>query len=102
MNGFEGEEIMTDRYICSGCKEISDKKKKCPHCGEPMRKVTVTLGFERWFPYLMAGTAVVLLTLGFVLEEPILTWFTFPLIAAGLLFDHLYQKQVDEAIEGML
>ena len=93
---------MTKRYICSDCKEISSKKKKCALCEEPMKKVTISPGFERWIPYTMAGSAALLLFLGVFFNEPILTWLTFPLIGAGLLFDHLYQKQVNEAIEDMI
>lgn len=67
-----------------------------------MREVTFDFGFERWFPYVTAVLAALLLLLGFVFDEPILTWLTFPLIGVGLLFDHLYQKQVDEAIKDMI
>ncbi len=100
MNGLE--ESMTERYICTECKEISSKKRECPICEKRMKKVALSSGLERWVPYLMAGSAALLLGLGFLFDVPFLTWLTFPLIGAGLLFDHLYQKQVDEAIKEMI
>ncbi|MBS3816006.1 MAG: hypothetical protein KGY76_00395 [Candidatus Thermoplasmatota archaeon] len=93
---------MTDRYICADCKEISQKKRKCPYCEEEMKKVSFSRGFEGWMPYVMAGTASVLLLLSFLFSVPILTWLAFPLIGAGLFFDHLYQKQIDKALKEMM
>ncbi len=96
------DEMMTERYICTDCKEIADKEKKCPLCEDSMKKVVLSTGFERWVPYLIALLAALLLIAAFLLNEPILIWFTFPLIAAGLLFDHMYQKQLEEAIRDMI
>ncbi|MBS3782753.1 MAG: hypothetical protein KGY66_01195 [Candidatus Thermoplasmatota archaeon] len=86
-------------YICRECGSTSEKEKECPSCGKPMEEVEVSRGFEGSIPFLLAGIAAVLLILSFLTDRFILIWLTFPIIGAGLIYDHLYQKHVKNALK---
>ncbi len=46
-------------------------------------------------PYILAGMAAFILVLSFISDMDLLIWATFPLIALGLILDHIYQKELD-------
>ncbi len=90
---------MPKRYVCRDCGNISEEKRKCTGCDEQMEEVKLSRGLEGSVPFIMAGTAGILLLLSFIFDINFLIWFTFPLIGAGAVFDHLYQKKVDRLVE---
>ncbi len=95
---------MPTRYICPDCVYVSDSgsEEKCPTCDKKLKKVGLSWSLENLVPYFLAGIASAFLLIGFFFNMTMLIWFTFPLIGAGLLYDHLYQKQVDEALKKII
>jgi len=91
---------MPTRYICKKCEEISDSrfKRKCPSCDKEMKKIKVPMDLKSLIPYLFASLAAALLLSSFFFDGTVLIWLTFPLIGAGLIYDHLYQKWLDKKI----
>ncbi|MFW6145052.1 MAG: hypothetical protein ACOC55_05715 [Candidatus Natronoplasma sp.] len=67
-----------------------------------MYKINLPWGLENLAPYIFAALAGTLLTVGFFSDRTFLIWFTFPFIGAGLLYDHLYEKQVEELIKRVI
>ncbi|GEM_PF-3256594 len=92
---------MPTRYVCKDCIEVSDSrfKKECATCGRRLEEVKISTDLESIVPYILAGIAAFLLLTSHLFDLTILTWFTFPLIGAGVIYDHIYQKQVTESIK---
>jgi len=90
------------RYLCRECGTISDEEKGCPSCGKALEKVSISRGLEGSVPYIMAGIAAFLLIFSFLTDRFLLIWLTFPIIAVGLIYDHLYQKHVEKVLRDMI
>ncbi len=90
---------MMKRYLCKNCGKVSKKKRDCDNCGEPMEREDVSRGLDGSVPFIFAGIAAAVLLISFVTDRFLLTWLAFPLIGAGLIYDHLYEKQVEKALE---
>jgi len=89
-------------YLCRNCGTITDKEKGCPSCGKPMEEVEISRGLEGSIPFILAGIAASILLLSFLTEHFLLIWLTFPVIGAGLIYDHLYQKHVENILKDMI
>lgn len=87
---------MPTRYVCKKCSNVENKKDNCSLCGGIVEEVEFPWTWRTVLPYILAGVCVVLLLSSFIFDMVILTWITFVLIAAGLLSDHLYQKELDQ------
>lgn len=90
------------RYVCRECVRTSDKEEDCPSCGEPMEEVEISRGLEGSIPFILAGVAAVLLAISFLTDYFLLIWLTFPIIASGLIYDHLYEKHVESLLKDMI
>lgn len=90
---------MPKRFVCRECKNINDKRSKCEGCGEEMETIEFPWTYETFIPYICAGIAAILLFLAYITGEFLIVWATFPLIAIGLIVDHLYQKKLDRKAE---
>jgi len=89
-------------YLCRECGRAFDKKKICPSCGKPLEEANISRGFEGSIPFILAGVALCLLIVSFLTDYFLLIWLTFPIIAAGLIYDHLYQKHVEKVLKDMI
>ncbi len=86
---------MPRRYVCEDCKNVRDRKGTCRFCGEVMEVLEYDTTLGNIMPYVMAGVAGLLILLSFLLNIPMAVWFAFPAIAAGLIIDHLVQRDLD-------
>ncbi|MFO8110006.1 MAG: hypothetical protein R6U17_05740 [Thermoplasmata archaeon] len=93
---------MPRRYICRDCKRINSRKKTCDFCGESMEVLEYDLTAEGMIPYALAGMAGLFLLLSYMLGTTVLIWFTFPLIAVGLILDHIFQEKLDRRAKSVL
>jgi len=67
-----------------------------------MKEVNLSRGFEGSIPFFLAGIAAFLLIISFLTESFLLIWFTFPIIGAGLIYDHFYQKHIEKILKDMI
>ncbi|MFP4001618.1 MAG: hypothetical protein ACLFSM_02435 [Thermoplasmata archaeon] len=87
------------RYICKECVKMYKKEGKCDACGGRLDEVEMPRGLDGLIPFVLAAIAAFFLFIGFLFDYHMLIWFTFPIVGAGLLYDHLYEKQVEKALE---
>ncbi len=87
---------MPKRYVCTECGQISDKSGNCRYCGAETRKLKFEWTTKYFSPYILAAGAGVMLLAAYIFSLLVLIWLTFPLIAGGLLLDHLNQKEIDK------
>ncbi|MFO7992197.1 MAG: hypothetical protein R6U61_07915 [Thermoplasmata archaeon] len=87
---------MPKRYICVDCGTMDDKKSTCKSCSREMEIIEYPWEWKAFVPYVSAGLAGLCLLLSYILDITLLTWAALPLIAFGLIFDHFYQKELDE------
>jgi len=90
---------MMKYYLCRDCRRVHKKDGKCEICDTPLESVEISRGLEGSVPFILAGLAALILLFSFLSSRFLLIWLTFPLTGAGLLYDHIYQKQVEEALE---
>ncbi len=68
-----------------------------------MEVLEYDITLEGVIPYILAAAAGLLILISFLFNYAVLIWLTFPLIAIGLIVDHLFQKKLDkEAKEELL
>ncbi len=89
-------------YLCKECNNISENRQDCPSCGDEMEKVKISRGLEGSIPFILAGLAASLLLVSFIIDRYTLIWFAFPLIGAGLIYDHLYEKQMKKILKNKI
>lgn len=93
---------MPTRYICRECEKMEEKEQMCWSCEEEMEEIHYPWTLYALTPYISASIAGLLLLFSYALSMPLLIWFTFPLIAAGLIVDHFYEKKIDEKTKDII
>lgn len=86
-------------YVCEDCGKISEKERDCPSCGELMEKKVISRGIEGSIPYVLAVVAGLFLLISYFTELTILIWLVFPLVGAGLIYDHFYEKKMKRILK---
>lgn len=87
---------MPKRYVCKNCNTLNKSKGSCPVCKDDLSELEFRHTPWTTLPYLLAGIAACILVMSHLTGINILLWFTFPLIALGLVADHFCQKKIDE------